>query len=359
LKVLQLIDSLRAGGAERMCVNIANVLHENGIDVQICVTHEGGPLEKRICPGVKCHILNKRNFIDLIAFYRLNKIIQNEKIEIIHAHSSSLFWAVASKCFLPGVKIIWHDHYGLNEENNPERRIYKIISPFSAKISTIISVNERLQKWSVENMKIAQSRVLVINNFPRLNQILHKSPSVCTTILCLANLRPQKDHSNLVRAIHFLHKKHPELKLKVKLAGIYWEDDYFTSIKQLIQGLNLYDIIHILGPVENIEHLLASADIGVLSSLSEGLPVSLLEYGLAGLPVVVTNVGKCAEVVGYGRYGKVVPPGNPEAFANELAWIIQNHTLSTQMGNDFKVNVNKNFGSEKFLIKYQELLVQI
>ena len=62
-----------------------------------------------------------------------------------------------------------------------------------------------------------------------------------------------------------------------------------------------------------LPHFLHGADCGVLSSVSEGLPVSLLEYGMAGLPVIVTDVGQCAEVVGNGRFGRVVPPGKPNS----------------------------------------------
>lgn len=354
MKILQLIDTLHPGGAERMAVNISNVLCEAGHLVILCSTRSWGALEKFVDTKVKIEVLNKKSWYDALAFFRLLNILRTNNIQIIHAHSSSVFWAVGAKLFFPKIKVVWHDHYGLGYQLKDSDR--KACQWISRLIFAIIAVNENLKNWSLRNMKVNPDKVVFINNFPQLKEIQKKTNKNCTTIVCLANLRPQKDHITLVQAIKLLKDRFPDKATKVLFAGLYSKDDYYRNVVKLINELNLTDVIQITGPVENVAELLATADIGVLSSVSEGLPVSLLEYGMAGLPVVVTDVGECANVVQNGVHGFVVKPGNPAELARCMGELLNNPEQSEQMGAAFKLHIEKNYGHKKFITQYNKLL---
>jgi glycosyltransferase involved in cell wall biosynthesis len=199
----------------------------------------------------------------------------------------------------------------------------------------------------------------MINNFPLLSPVERKPNPEYFTIVCLANLRPQKDHGTLIKAVELLLKQGHHKKIKVILAGSFDNSDYTCSIKLLINELSLQDIIEIPGPVEDTASLLASADCGVLSSISEGLPVALLEYGMAGLPVVVTDVGECAEVTGRGKYGHVVPPGNYEALAGKLKVLVENQAEGENIGKMFRAHILSEYGQEHFMQKYRYILSRL
>jgi len=339
-----------------MCVNIANVLHENGYEITLCATHAGGPLEKFIKRDIRFFILNKKHSLDLNAFRRLVDIVRRNNITVIHAHSSSVFWAVALKFFIKNIKVIWHDHLGLKVTDRRTKFIYKLIS---GKIDAIIAVNEALAEWSRRNMKVPAEKIIVINNFPLLNNIIRNSNPNYFTIVCLANLRPQKDHETLVRAVSLLTKQDMPKKLKVILAGSDDDKDYTHRIRQLVSDLNLEQIIDMPGPVEDTTSLLAGADCGVLSSVSEGLPVALLEYGMARLPVVVTNVGQCAEVVDYGNCGLLVLPGNCEQFSLSLFKLINDSELQKELGEKLHARITSFYSGKKFLNTYSSFLKEI
>ena len=87
--------------------------------------------------------------------------------------------------------------------------------------------------------------------------------------------------------------------------------------------------------------------------------MSLLEYGLAGLPVVVTNVGQCAEVVDNGNAGALVPPSNPEALAQALLTFIQQPESLLPFGSKFKHRVESGYGAGKFMVEYKKLIESI
>jgi len=353
LKILQLIDSLHSGGAERMCVNISNVLHDNGHEVTLCATRTGGALEKAINSSIRFHVLHKKSSLDFVAFRRLLRIIKDNGIETIHAHSSSLFWAIMAKVFYGKVKVLWHDHNGLRVSDFWKNLFYKLLS---VKTDGIIAVNHELAAWSRHNMKVLPERIVMINNFPFLKSVeRHPNPEFFT-IVCLANIRPQKDHETLIRAIALLKKKDLPKEIKVIFAGSLDDKVYSQRMIRMIAEFSLEDTIEMPGTVEYTSSLLAGSDCGVLSSSSEGLPVSLLEYGMAALPVVVTNVGKCAEVVGNGRYGKVVSTSDVQGLAEELFWIFSNPDEAKIVGENLKKHVGNNYGPGNFLTDYMNLL---
>jgi glycosyltransferase involved in cell wall biosynthesis len=357
MKILQLIDTLSAGGAERMAVNISNELINHGHDVWLCASREGGALESFVNKKVNYCQLRKKNGLDIVAIFRLIKLIKNNKITLIHAHSSSIFWSVTVKMICPGLKIVWHDHNGARGKVRLKNELYIFLSPL---INGVISVNDELCKWAVRNLKVNKGNIIQLNNFPYLEPVKNRGNNNSTfKIVCIANLRPVKDQLTLIKAISKLRNLLPDLSFKLFLAGSYYNDEYFYKIKALIENFDLESIIEIAGPVDNVSELLGKSDLGVLSSISEGLPVSLLEYGLAGLPVVVTDVGQCAEVVDFGNAGLVVPPSNPEALAEALLDLIEHPEKRKLYGNRLKERVQKEYGAGKFLEEYEKLIERL
>lgn len=356
MNILQLVDSLNAGGAERMAVNISNVLAVNQHDVVLCVSRSPGTLERFIDVKVQVEFLKKKCGFDLVAFVKLLIITHKKKIEIIHAHSSSIYWAVMVKLFFPGIKLIWHDHYGKSDFIDNSQR--KGIQFFSRFFDGIIVVNDKLLDWSLKYTKVAKAKIQLINNFPLLSKgsINTQKDNSVVYIIYLANFRPQKDHITLVNAINVLVNEFGLKNINVCLAGIYQYDEYYLSVLEQIKKCNLQSYFQIPGTVKDITNLLVNSDIGVLSSVSEGLPVSLLEYGITGLPVVVTNVGQCAEVLENGKYGIIVPSNNPESLSNALKSLIQNEDLRKAMGAKFKEHVESQYGYKNFLTQYNSLI---
>ena len=107
-----------------------------------------------------------------------------------------------------------------------------------------------------------------------------------------------------------------KINASLHLIGNEPRTSYSKKILDHISNSIFKDQIFYYCTQTNILGYLKQADLGVLASRSEGLPVALLEYGLAGLAVIVTNVGECSEVV--NRYALVVQPENSEMFAHSL-----------------------------------------
>jgi len=296
MKVLQLIDTLDAGGSERMALNIANALVDEGVTSHLCATRRGGPLQNDLDGAVSFFLLKKKGKLDMQAFRRFLKWVKKEQIEIIHAHSTSIFLAVLAKINNKKLKIVWHDHYGMSQVI--EKRPSRVLKVFSKYIDQTIAVNQILANWSKNTLRVEE--VVFLKNFASLSK-----KSLRETILqgiegkrviCIANLRPQKNHLELIKAFSGSIENFPEWTLH--LVGKSFKDDYSKAIEGCIVDQNLHDNVFLYGNRNDIKYILNQATIGVLASISEGLPVSLLEYANNALPVIVTDVGQCAEVVG-------------------------------------------------------------
>ncbi|MGB6267468.1 MAG: glycosyltransferase, partial [Olleya sp.] len=304
MKVLQLIDSLEAGGAERVAVNFANGLVSEVEGSYLCATRAEGLLKSSLNKNVGYLFLNKKKTIDFKAIKLLLHFVKENQITIIHAHSTSYFLATIIKILKPKIKLIWHDHYGKSEFlNERPKSILKLCSRF---FNHIFCVNSRLEAWAKE--------VLKVNSFSYLPNFAVKNETSSITklkgeegkrIVCLANLRPQKNHLNLLNAFTEVVKTHADWSLH--LVGQDFKDAYSQSIFDYIKNQNLKKNVFFYGSCPDTSAILEQSTIGVLSSKSEGLPLTLLEYGLAALPVITTNVGDCKLVVSNDSEGQLIP----------------------------------------------------
>jgi glycosyltransferase involved in cell wall biosynthesis len=346
MKVLQIIDSLEAGGAERMAVNIAAVLQTYGHESHLCVTRREGLLKAAIDPEIGYLFLKKKGKLGISAVFKLNNYIRVHQIEVIHAHSTSAFIAVLAFVFLKNKpKLIWHDHYG--KANELVHRPVTLLKSISVFFDQIISVNTLLKFWAEKKLKCKE--VFYLANFTMnttSGQLYSLLPGTSgKRIVCLANLREQKDHSNIIKAFDMLPSEFSEWTLH--LCGQDFNDSYAAQLKSQIEEKKLTDRVFLLGSRSDVPAILNACDIGVLSSKSEGLPVALLEYGLNQLAVVTTDVGACKEVV--SRFGIVVPPGDPVRLSNAVHKVIADKELREKFAAQFQEHVRDNYGSERYL----------
>tara|TARA_B110001450_G_C17641590_1_gene489506 strand:- start:704 stop:1771 length:1068 start_codon:yes stop_codon:yes gene_type:complete len=348
MKVLQLIDSLEAGGAERIAVTYANSLSKH-IDSYLCATRAEGVLLDTILEEVNYVFLEKKKSIDIKAILKLKKYIKNNQIAIIHAHSSSFFLAGLMKLFNYKLKIIWHDHYGKSDDLID--RPYRILKLFSFLFTTIIVVNSKLKNWALTNLYCNNVVFMsnFISDFPDSKQETTLKGKKGKRIVCLANLREQKDHINLLNSFLKIKESYPEWTLH--LVGKDFNDVYSRSIFQFIKTNKLEHSVFNYGSCSDISHILSQSTIGVLSSKSEGLPVALLEYGFASLPTVVTNVGDCSTVIHHEQNGLLVPPKNPISIYNAVCKLIINQNLSYKLAKQLHQDIINNYIASSSIYK--------
>lgn len=131
-------------------------------------------------------------------------------------------------------------------------------------------------------------------------------------LVSVGNLYPVKGHVHLIDALALLADRHPTVHLAICGRG-----DLEEALLSRAREHRLTNV-HLLGLRSDVAAVLAAADVFVLPSLSEGLPLALLEAMFAGCPIVASDVGEVAAALGRGEAGALVPPGDPAALAASL-----------------------------------------
>lgn len=350
MRIIQIIDSLEAGGAERMAVNYANTLSGKIEFSGLVATRKEGILKNQIDENVSYLFLNKKKSTDFKAVFKLREFIKENKVEIIHAHSSSFFIAFLVKLTLPSVKIIWHDHYGISQDLTSRKNlVLKFCSLF---FEGSIAVNLDLKDWAKSYLWC--SNVTYFSNFI-INPIVQNEEVKLKgfngkRIVCVANLRPQKNHKLLIEAAYLIKEKHPDWTFH--LFGKDFEDDYSKIIKERILELNLDETIFFYGTIENVALALKQCNIAVLPSLSEGLPLAILEYGLNKLPVIATNVGEISNIITSEKEGLIVESDDVNQFTEAVLKLIENEDFRIEMSLALNKKIESNFSGKSIIKEY-------
>lgn len=288
MKVLQLIDTLNPGGAERMALNYANSLSEVGIESYLVSTRSRGEFVKSLNQNVNYFFLERKKIFDFKAIKKLKRIINTNQIDIVHAHGTS--WFIASLCKMrsSNFKLIWHNHYGNSVKMNVLKK--NILLRFSVFFDGVISVNNELHLWS-ENFLRCKNSIHLPNYIDPV--LLSRDKTLNgLNLVCIANLRQEKNHKLLLDALDILKT---DFDLMVHFIGREYKDEYSENIKNEFKKRKDYVIFH--NSISDPNQILISMDIGVLVSKYEGMPMALLEYGAASLAVIATNVGVCEKLL--------------------------------------------------------------
>lgn len=353
MRIVQLIDSLDAGGAERMAVNYANALSEKIKFSGIVATRKEGLLLDKIKNKSSYLFLNKKGSVDVASVFMFRKYCVQHKIDVIHAHSSSFFLAVLVKLTFPKVKIIWHDHYG-NSEFLKERK-YFVLKLCSLFFYQIIVVNQLLLDWNTKKMFC--NKIAYLQNFPEIESLSGATQLKGIEgkrIVCLANIRPQKNIEMLCEVAKHICEKDVEITFHV--VGKKFNDSYQNEIVQLVEKYQLEKNIFLYDSKNDIPNILKQSTIGILTSSSEGLPVSILEYGLSKLPVIATNVGQISEVVLDNKTGFLTESNDVITFTNKLIYLLDNPQICANFANELYNHVQDKYSKESVINNYLNLI---
>jgi glycosyltransferase involved in cell wall biosynthesis len=358
--ILLLTGGLQLGGVERYVVTLANHLPRDEWEVHLCTTRIEGPLAADVAPDVGRLQLARRASFDLGAVRRLAAYVRRHQIRLIHAHGSALYFGALAAAAMRrrGPVLVWHDHYGNLEVQPRSRWLHRIAT---LPVDGIISVTEDLARWARDDLRFDRSRVWYLRNFvsepaPAAPPPLPGSPQ--DRVVCVANLRPEKAQHRLVEAMQRVLARVPDSHLL--LVGNENDPAYADRVRREIAERGLEGHVHVLGPRTDVPAILQACAVGVLGSDSEGLPMALIEYGMARLAAVTTDVGQCGEVVDGGNTGLLVPAGEVERMAEAIALLLVDRERRRDLAERLARRVRDEFGTEAGVRRigaiYRELL---
>lgn len=322
MKVLQIINDLQIGGAQRLLADMLPFLHKR-IDVDVLVLQEKqSPFAKQICDsGVSLHCLNVKSLYNPVTILKIRDFIKRQpKYDIIHVHLfPSLYWTSLAVTGMHQ-RLVWTEHSTSNRRQQKflfrytDRMAY---SRYDKIICIGNSTRDALMSWigSQDN----DGRFCVIENGVNIEKF--KNPNRKTqqrhTLIQVSRFEPSKDQDTVIRAMSQLP---PDIQLL--LVG---DGSRLDKCKALCNSLNLQDRVHFLGARTDIAQLLSRADIAIQSSHWEGFGLTALEAMAAGLPVIASDVEGVRQVV--EGAGLLFPQGDSKALSKIIMQLLSDeHT---------------------------------
>lgn len=362
-KVLHVIYSLYRGGAERLIETI--VLESKGDRYRhlVCSLTGGGDLVQKIeQAGGKVFLLGKKHRGDVSAFSKLARLIRRERIDLLHLHGApGAFWGtLAVSLGRIAVPIVRTEHRPYLPEHMPGP--YRLLYAYLTKrTNRVICVSESVRDTYVKRFPDLGERHITIPNSIRTAEFENIPPkSECRSRFALptsgriigtmGRLVPIKNHAMLIEALLRIRSTVPDTHV-----AILGEGELRDFLVARAADLGLRENVSIVDPTPDIPHFLGALDLFVLSSDSEGLPLTILEAQAAGLAVVATSVGGIPEVIEHGVNGYTVPPGLVEPFADRVAELLRNPEAAKQMGDTGRNMVRERHGAGKMVSRIESV----
>ena len=341
--IMHITFDMRIGGTEMVIRNIIEGLQSAPFRMSIfCIESPIGPwgeeLERQ---GVSITSTQRQPGFDLALVREIRRYIKKKKIDIVHCHQYTPWVYGAAAALFTNANVIFTEHGRFYPDTSSWKR--KMVNPFFVAITDkITSISQATKHALVEYEFIPESKIETIYNGIRplhynaqsikpIRDTL-KIPEDHKILGTIARFDPIKNHKMMLFAFSLVLSEHPNTTLVIVGDGEERE-----NIERIIEDLNLDSNVVLTGYQSKPVEYLALMDIFLLSSLSEGTSMTLLEAMSLSKPCIVTDAGGNAEIVIDGETGIVTPNDNAEQFANAV------NTLLSQGYATLSINAKKRF----------------
>jgi len=360
IRVIQLLPSLEIGGMEVLAATLASRLDRRRFDPSVCCFDGLGPLADELeAQGVGVMLLRRRPGIDLGYPLRLRRRLRSEGTDVLHAHNATAFFYGTIAARLSGAAAaVFTEHDRVHPDRVRIRWTHRILSRFATRS---VAVSEFLARALRRGEGFPANRLVTIPNGideealaagsdrEGARRALGLAPDG-PVIGVVAGLKPVKNHPVMLRAFR---------RVRDRIAGsrllFVGDGPQRDELRELATELRISADVHFLGFRRDVGAVLAAVDVVALASSSEGLPLAVLEAMACARPVVATDVGAISEAVVPGETGRLVPPGDPEALADALVWVLEDPARARELGRRGRERFRARFTLERMVRAYEEV----
>ena len=374
IKVLFFISSLDCGGAERVMVNILRNIDKNRIDPILVLLYpfDNSPYKEFLPEDIKIIVINRKSdsfFEKIKQFARFSRIVSQKKPKVILSlltHNNIM--AILSGMLFK-IKVIVCEHITLSEIINtkegknilwiPIAPLVKVLYRFSYKI---IAVSHGIKDNLIKEFNIPAYKIQTIYNpidLPRITALSSMPPEHpflkdhIPIVLAIGRLVQQKGFDTLIKAFS---KVFPEIDARLIIVG---EGSEKASLAKMVKDLNLTNKVFFAGFQKNPFMFLSHADLFVLSSNYEGLPMVIIEAMACGTPVLSTDCKSGPrELLQDGKFGFLVSNGDEQMLYKGIVRLLKDRSLREKFSGLGRERA-KDFSSDKIIKQYERVIYEV
>ena len=351
MRIAHVIDSMEVGGAEAVVAALCRLQAAAGHQVSVHCLFKGGTLaEKLDIDGVPIFVHGPAGGKLVWRLYReFRRIAPN----VVHCHNKTATVHAAPAARMAGVQAVLSTRHGMAAAPYLLRKDFKYWACAALFCSRVVAVCDAARRNMYRHAGALARRVITIRNgaYPARssgNQVVTRGDGF--KIVTVGRLAPAKNYQGLLRSVAAALPHVPDLQL-----WIVGDGHEAASLKSLVAELGIGQCVQFFGEQPTVGDWLTRADVFVLSSVSEGLPISILEAMAAGLPAIVTDVGGMPEVLSLSGAGQVVPAGKVDLLAQAITEFASRRRDLRQLGQKARSCYLQHFLPERMAEEYLNL----
>lgn len=357
MKVLFVQNIEGIAGSEKYFWQLLPALKSKGIDVEFLCIHQKkfnevvNQFAKELLDHqIKVHFIETSSYVHPKVFFKMHRLIKKEKYDIIHSHLIYAdFWSAILKSFfrikqitvstLHGYQEDVYTKYCLEPKKIPKNKYYKIARFTYKKIDFIYACSHGLKNFFEQIDIKTKKPITVIHHgfdYPSINKTqVNKQDFNCVIV---GRLIPRKGHAFVLNQCHLIKQNVPNFKLTIVGDG-----ELFDTFKRQIERENLTDFVFLTGYTHTPRVEMEKANLVLVPSYAEGLPLVIFEAMSLSKPVIAFNTIGPAETIVEGKTGCLITPFNELEFAQKIIKISEDETLLESMGFEAKKLVDEKF----------------
>jgi glycosyltransferase involved in cell wall biosynthesis len=366
LRIVQMIDDLEIGGAEKLVVSLARQAGAVGLDLTVASLNSAFDqviLDELKACGVTYAFFPAAHLLDLKRLVRLTRYLRRGGFDLVQCHLgyANIVGVLAARA--AGLPVIGTLHSTGNLADYPHPAILWLEGQILRHLAQrIIAVGQTVAEAFRPRLAPREIQIIVNPASPPVSLTPEQRRAVrqemgcddsCPMLISVGRFAPPKGYHDLMEALSLLQQTHPNFVML--MAG---DGPLFDEIRQAALQKGLEGQIRFLGFRDDVPLLLAASDIFVSSSHWEGLPLAVLEAMQAGLPVVATAVGDIPHIVAQDA-GLIVPPHAPPRLAEAIASLLDSPSRRTEMGRAAQARVRQEYSAEAWIQKMMHLYTEV
>jgi glycosyltransferase involved in cell wall biosynthesis len=325
---MHLTYDMRIGGTEMVIKNIIQGADADQFDMSIfCIEQPIGPWGIDLQnAGLKVTAVERKPGFDTSLIFAIRTHLKHNKIDVIHCHQYSPWVYGVLAALGTKTKVIFTEHGRFYPDSSSWKR--KLINPWLCRVTDhITAISKATKQALVEFENIPENRINIVYNGilppevdPLKTSELRKElkiPQDTIVLGTIARFDPIKNHRMMLEAFALVLKDYPNTVLIIVGDG-----EEHDNILKLIKLLDIKGKVILPGYDPQPQHYLALMDVFLLSSLSEGTSMTLLEAMALGKPCVVTDAGGNKEIICHHHNGLVTPNDDADMFCNGIKWLL-------------------------------------
>jgi glycosyltransferase involved in cell wall biosynthesis len=347
------LTSFEAGGTERQMTELISRLDQTRFEVHVaCLRREGRWLPK-IEPAASSithfPLTSFRSVSAAREIRRFARWCRGHRIAVLHACDfySNIFALTGAALARVPVRIGSRRDVLIPQRSRAQNRLQTLSYRFAQRVvANSRAAALQLVREGVDPMKIS----LIPNGIDLQRHVPAPPRTRRHVITTVANLRAEKGHDVLVRAVSEIVREIPDLVVQLVGGGPMRD-----ALRGQIEASGLTNVVRLLGDREDVPDLLRDTDLFVLPSRTEAFPNGVMEAMAMGLPVVASAVGGIPELIEHERNGVLVPPGDERALAAAVLSLFQDPTRADRLASSARTTIVSRYSFDRMVREFEAL----